>query len=85
MISTLPTDGEGALLGLKSGNFSPSLTNLQYVDSNHTNRIQFYVRTVCQTKIADFNTINMISIELHFHAISPLIAVYLLLDLFEYQ
>ena len=30
VISTLPTDGEGALLGLKSANFSPSLTNLQF-------------------------------------------------------
>ena len=34
-----------------------------------TGRIQFDMRTVYQIKIADFVTINRISIELRFHAI----------------
>ena len=41
-----------------------------------TGRIQFEMRTVRQTKSADFMTINSISIELSFNAISTSISMH---------
>ena len=43
-----------------------------------TGRIQFDMLTVCQTKTADFIIINRISVELCFHVISILMAMFLI-------
>ena len=47
--------------------------SIDAIDTNTTGRIQIDMRTVCRTEMANFITVNRISIELYFYAIPTLI------------